>query len=63
MLKKQNKFTVKFKKKVSNSIKRFKCDQCDWSFNKSNLLRRHVRTHTGEKPFKVSNYSIFKMEL
>jgi uncharacterized Zn-finger protein len=40
--------------KTSNLVKKFKCDHCEWSFNKSNLLNRHMRTHTGEKPFKVS---------
>lgn len=45
---------LKKKLKTGSSIKKFKCDFCDWSFNKSNLLHRHIRTHTGEKPFKVS---------
>lgn len=56
VLKKQYKFSMKFKKKhkTANLIKKFKCDRCDWSFNKSNLLYRHMRTHTGEKPFEVS---------
>lgn len=41
--------------KTENLVKKFKCNHCDWSFNKSNLLRRHMRTHTGEKPFEVSS--------
>ena len=28
-----------------------KCDSCDWSFYSSRDLRRHVMTHTGERPF------------
>lgn len=36
-----------------NSVKQFKCDHCDWSFVKPIFLRRHMRKHTGEKPFKV----------
>lgn len=60
-MKKQYKYTTKLKKsyKTSNINKRFKCDylNCDWSFNKSNLLLRHKRTHTGEKPFKVNYLS------
>lgn len=39
--------------KTGSMVKKFKCDHCDWSFNKSNLLHRHMRTHTGEKPFEV----------
>lgn len=56
MLKKYHKVTSKLKKlhKTNNKVKKFKCDHCDWSFNKSNLLLRHMRTHTGEKPFEVS---------
>lgn len=61
MLRKYHKLATKFKKihKTANKIKKFKCDRCDWSFNKSNLLRRHMRTHTGEKPFEVSYFNLF----
>ncbi|XP_037899897.1 uncharacterized protein LOC119644422 [Glossina fuscipes] len=31
--------------------KRFPCDQCERSFNKSSRLIEHKRLHTGEKPF------------
>jgi len=45
--------------KTGNVIKKFKCNHCDWSFNKSNLLHRHMRTHTGEKPFEVCYFLKF----
>uniref|UniRef100_A0A1A9WEL0 C2H2-type domain-containing protein n=1 Tax=Glossina brevipalpis TaxID=37001 RepID=A0A1A9WEL0_9MUSC len=34
-----------------NTPKRFPCDQCERSFNKSSRLIEHKRLHTGEKPF------------
>lgn len=63
VLKKQYKLSKQIKKlyKTGNVAKKFKCDQCDWSFNKSNLLRRHMRTHTGEKPFEVCCFFNFIM--
>ncbi|XP_065195440.1 zinc finger protein 493-like [Sycon ciliatum] len=30
----------------------FRCDHCDQGFYQGSTLRRHKRTHTGEKPFK-----------
>jgi KRAB domain-containing zinc finger protein len=32
--------------------KQYKCDQCDYATANSSRLKRHKRTHTGEKPYK-----------
>lgn len=35
----------------------YKCTICLKSFQKPSQLMRHIRVHTGEKPFKVTNAS------
>ncbi|KAJ0171165.1 hypothetical protein K1T71_013364 [Dendrolimus kikuchii] len=33
---------------------KYACDMCDKVFDRMNILRSHVRTHTGERPFQCS---------
>ena len=42
------------KKKTDNVIKPNKCNQCDHSYSRADVLRRHLKTHSGEKPNKCN---------
>lgn len=36
---------------LDNGLKPYKCPYCDKSFRLPNVLLKHKRTHTGEKPY------------
>ena len=42
------------KKKSGNAIKSNKCNQCDYASSYASHLRRHLKTHSGEKPNKCN---------
>lgn len=40
-------FTEKVSAPFENTIKGFKCEVCDYSVDRSDSLKRHMRLHTG----------------
>ena len=42
------------KKTIDNVTKTNKCNQCDFAFSQTGDLRRHFKTHSGEKPNKCN---------
>ena len=36
----------------TKTVRKFQCPECDKTFTALNSLKRHVRNHTGDKPFK-----------
>jgi uncharacterized Zn-finger protein len=38
----------------NNSTLKYTCEICDKSFKTQNILRQHLRIHTGDKPFQCS---------
>ena len=47
------------KKTIDNVIKSIKCNQCEFASSQEGDLRRHLKTHSGEKSNKCSqcNYA------
>ena len=41
-------------KKINNAIESNKCNQCDFVSSRAGDLRRHLKTHSGEKPNKCN---------
>ena len=42
------------KKKTDNAIKSNKCNQCEFASSQADVLRRHLRAHSEEKPRKCN---------
>ncbi|XP_055632935.1 uncharacterized protein LOC129773362 [Toxorhynchites rutilus septentrionalis] len=47
----KRRFKIHIAKHIALEKGKYKCEHCGKTFGDSNLLRRHVRIHTGEKPF------------
>ena len=50
-------------KRVPVNKHKLKCDKCNATFKKTTYLKRHILTHTDEKPFKcdICNWGKFLM--
>lgn len=38
-----------------------KCNECDYASVELSKLKRHIRCHTGERPYQVTNYTIYEL--
>lgn len=47
-----SRFRLSFKQEDGQTVKIYKCDQCQFSTSCHKGILQHYRTHTGEKPYK-----------
>ena len=56
---KPKKFKSDDGKKMSQSVKQFKCEICDAGFMKKINLKRHIKVHEKTKPYNCGTYATF----